>query len=118
MDMYGINKKGFRKRKIPFNNGDNLVSMKSNDMTKHVLNRIHYFENLQKQIDAHTTKAESIALRKTWLDKQKKINYTNEYDRIRSQIAQNVVKGLSTNLLEQRQQTLKNLGAQSLNGIH
>ena len=80
MDIYGINKKGLRK-KIPFNNGDNLVSMKSNDMTKHVLNRIHYFENLQKQIDAHATKAESIALRKTWLDKQKKsITLTNTID--------------------------------------
>ena len=88
------------------------------DMTKHVTNRIHYFEQLQKQIDAHSTKAESIALRKAWLDKQKKINYTNEYDRIRSQIASNVVKGMSTSLLEQRQQTLKNLGAQSLDGIH
>ena len=55
--------------------------MKSNDMTKHVLNRIHYFENLQKQIDAHATKAESIALRKTWLDKQKKsITLTNTID--------------------------------------
>ena len=74
--MYGINKSGLRKRKIPFNNGDNLVSMKSNDMTKHVLNRIHYFENLQKQIDAHATKAESIRLRKEWLDKQKKKSIT------------------------------------------
>ena len=116
--MYGLSKSGLRKKKIPFNNGDNLVSMKNHDMTKHVLNRIHYFENLQKQIDAHHTKASSIVLRKTWLDNQKKINYTNEYDRIRSQIASNVVKGLSTNLLEQRQKTLKELGAQSLNGIN
>ena len=118
MDIYGINKKGLRKKKIPFNNGDNLVSMKHHDISKHVSNRIHYFEQLQKVIDAHSTKAESISLRKNWLDKQKKINYTNEYDRIRSQIASNVVKGMSTSLLEQRQQTLKNLGAQSLNGIH
>ena len=41
MDMYGINKKGLRKRKIPFNNGDNLVSMKNHDMTRHVTNRMH-----------------------------------------------------------------------------
>ena len=70
--MYGINKQGLRKRKIPFNNGDNLVSMKNHDMTRHVTNRLHYFTNLQKQVDAHATKAESIALRKMWLDKQKK----------------------------------------------
>ena len=116
--MYGLSKSGLRKKKVPFNNGDNLVSMKNHDMTRHVTNRLHYFTNLQKQIDAHSTKAESIALRKAWLDKQKKINYTNEYDRIRSQIASNVVKGMSTSLLEQRQKTLKELGAQSLNGIH
>ena len=116
--MYGLSKSGLRKKKVPFNNGDNLVSMKNHDMTRHVTNRLHYFTNLQKQIDAHATKAESIALRKAWLDKQKKINYTNEYDRVRGQIANNVVKGMSTSLLEQRQQTLKNLGAQSLDGIH
>ena len=91
------------------------------DMTKHVTNRIHYFEQLQKQIDAHSTKAESIALRKTWLEKQKKINYTNEYDRIRSQIAQNQMTGrhgMSEPHLKQKMQNLINLGAQSLNGIH
>ena len=91
------------------------------DMTKHVTNRIHYFEQLQKQIDAHSTKAESIALRKTWLEKQKKINYINEYDRIRSQIAQNQMTGrhgMSEPHLKQKMQTLLNLGAQSLNGIH
>ena len=91
------------------------------DMTKHVTNRIHYFEQLQKQIDAHSTKAESIALRKTWLEKQKKINYINEYDRIRSQIAQNQMTGrhgMSEPYLKQKMQTLLNLGAQSLNGIH
>ena len=118
MDIYGINRKGLRKRKVPFNNGNNLVSMKSNDMTKHVLNRIHYFENLQKQIDAHHTKASSIVLRKTWLDNQKKINYTNEYDRLRSQVAQNVVKGASVDTLLERQNVLKRLGVQSLDGIH
>ena len=115
--MYGLSKSGLRKKKVPFNNGDNLVSMKNHDMTRHVTNRLHYFTNLQKQIDAHSTKAESIALRKAWLDKQKKINYTNEYDRIRSQIAQNVIKGASVDSLQQRQNVLRNLGAQSLNGI-
>ena len=116
--MYGLNKSGLRKRKVPFNNGDNLVSMKNHDMTRHVTNRLHYFTNLQKQIDAHVTKAESITLRKTWLDKQKKLNYINEYDRIRGQIANNVVRGMSTSLLEQRQNTLKDLCAQSLDCIH
>ena len=119
--MYGLNKSGLRKKKVPFNNGDNLVSMKNHDMTRHVTNRLHYFEQLQKQIDAHSTKAESISLRKNWLDKQKKINYTNEYDRLRSTIAQNQMTGrhgVSEPHLKQKMQNLINLGAQSLNGIH
>ena len=116
--MFVPNKKGLRKRKIPFNSDDKMVSMKTNDMTKHVLNRIHYFENLQKQIDAHHTKASSITLRKAWLDNQNKINYTNEYDRIRSQISQNVVTGASIESLQNRQNVLRSLGAQSINGIH
>ena len=79
--MYGLNKSGLRKKKVPFNNGDNLVSMKHHDISKHVSNRIHYFEQLQKVIDAHSTKAESISLRKNWLDKQKKsITLTNTID--------------------------------------
>jgi hypothetical protein len=120
----------FRKRKIPFDNNpanhdniekmkhDDIVKTKHNDMEKHVTNSIHYFENLQKQLDAHATKASHIALRKSWLDNQKKINYTNEYDRIRSQIAHNVVKGHSIQSLNKRHTDLLNLGAQSINGIN
>ena len=68
--MYAVNQNGLRKKKAP--HGQQLPSMKNHDMTRHVTNRLHYFEQLQKQIDAHSTKAESIALRKTWLDKHKK----------------------------------------------
>ena len=118
--MYNTSK--LRKRKIPFDNNpashDNLVKTKHNDMTKHVMDRVHYFTNLQKQLDAHATKASHIALRKSWLDQQKKINYTNEYDRIRSQIAHNVVKHQSLDTLNNRKRELLNLGAQSINGIN
>ena len=118
--MYNTAK--FRKRKIPFDNTptnhDNLVKKKHEDMQRHVMNRIHYFENLQKQIDAHATKASHIALRKSWLDQQKKINYTNEYDRIRSQIAHNIVKGKSIDTLNEKKRQLEALGAQSINGIN
>ena len=118
--MYNTAK--FRKRKIPFDNTpanhDNLVKKKHNDMQKQVMSRVHYFDNLQKQLDAHATKASHIALRKSWLDQQKKINYTNEYDRIRSQIAHNTVKGKSIDTLNEKKRQLEALGAQSLNGIN
>ena len=58
-----------------------IVGSKHHDISKHISNRIHYFEQLQKVIDAHSTKAESISLRKNWLDKQKKsITLTNTID--------------------------------------
>ena len=83
-NMYGLSKSGLRKKKAP--HGQQLPSMKNHDIvgskhhdiSKHVSNRIHYFEQLQKQIDAHSTKAESISLRKAWVDKQNKsITLTN-----------------------------------------
>ena len=42
-------------------------------MQRHITNKLHYFKNLQKQLDAHATKAASIRLRKEWLEKQKKL---------------------------------------------
>ena len=51
------------------------------------------------------------------MEKQKKINYQNEYDRIRSEIAHSTVKGLSTTTLKNRQKVLEGLGAQALNSI-
>ena len=83
----------------------------SKDMQRHITNKLHYFKNLQKQLDAHATKVASIRLRKEWLEKQKKMNYQNEYDRIRSLIDQNTVKGKSVASLEKRKTDLEKLGA-------
>ena len=48
-------------------------ALQQNNIDKHITNRLHYFKNLQKQLDAQATKASSIALRKQWLNKQKKL---------------------------------------------
>ena len=48
-------------------------ALQQNNIDKHITNRLHYFKNLQKQLDAQATKASSINLRKQWLDKQKKL---------------------------------------------
>ena len=56
-------------------------ALQQNNIDKHITNRLHYFKNLQKQLDAQATKASSINLRKQWLDKQKKsITLTNTID--------------------------------------
>ena len=86
-------------------------------MQRHITNKLHYFKNLQKQLDAHATKVASIRLRKEWLEKQKKINYQNEYDRILGMISQNTVKGKSLASLEKRKKELEMLGSKAVEGI-
>ena len=86
-------------------------------MQRHITNKLHYFKNLQKQLDAHATKVASIRLRKEWLEKQKKTNYQNEYDRIRGMISENVVKGKSIASLDKRKTDLEKLGALAVGSI-
>ena len=98
MTMYGVSKrKSFGYDSRPF-------ALQQNDIEKHITNRLHYFKNVQKQLDAQATKASSIALRKQWLEKQKKMNYQNEYDRIRGEIARQTVfrGGTSLSSLKER----------------
>ena len=85
---------------------------------QHMINRkLHYYKQLQKQIDAHQTKASSIEIRKKWLEKQKLNNYINEYDRIRGIIAQNERKGVSVEHLKKKAGDLEKLGAKAIDGI-
>ena len=92
-------------------------AFQQSNIDKHIANKLHYFKNVQRQLDAHATKAASIQLRKDWMEKQKKVNYQNEYDRIRSEIAHSTVRGLSTTTLEKRKSDLEKLGAQAVNRI-
>ena len=47
-------------------------ALQQSNIDKHVANKLHYFKNVQKKLDAQATKAASIALRKNWMEKQKK----------------------------------------------
>ena len=87
------------------------------DLQKRIANKLHYYKQLQKQIDAQQTKASSIKLRKDWLERQKLANYQNEYDRIRGIIEHNRVKGISIENLEKRRDDLAKLGAKAIDGI-
>ena len=111
--MYGVSKrKSFGYDSRPF-------ALQQNDIQKHITNRLHYFKNVQKQLDAQATKASSIALRKQWLEKQKKMNYENEYNRIRGEIARQTVfrGGTSLSSLKERKKTLEDLGAVAIDRI-
>ena len=109
MTMYAINKSGLKPR-TPTNNS---FTVSQNDIEKQITNRLHYYKTLKDKLDTHATKASSIALRKRWLEKQKKMNYQNEYDRVRSEIARQTVfrGGTSLSSLEKRKSDLEKLGA-------
>ena len=83
--------------------------VKSNDVDKHIASKIKYFENLKKQLDFQSTKASSIALRTKWLQKQKQMNYNNEYDRIRGIMEQNNVKEATVENLKRRRKEIENM---------
>ena len=83
--------------------------VKSNDVDKHIASKIKYFENLKKQLDFHSTKTSSIALRTEWLKKQKQMNYNNEYDRIRGIMEQNNVKEATVENLKRRRKEIENM---------
>ena len=110
--MYGV-----KSRSAMIKHDERPFALQQSNIDKHIKNKLDYFRNVQRQLDAHATKAASIALRKNWMEKQKKINYQNECDRIRGEIAHSTVKGLSTTTLKNRQKVLEELGAQALNGI-
>ena len=108
---------GLSKTKSTSGHDSRPFALQQNNIDKHITNRLHYFKNLQKQLDAQATKASSIALRKQWLNKQKKVNYQSEYDRIRNEIEHNNVKGLSIESLKKRKDDLAKLGAKVIDGI-
>ena len=110
--MYGV-----KSRSAMIRHDEKPFALQQSNIDKHIKNKLNYFRNVQRQLDAQATKAASIQLRKDWMQKQKKINYQNEYDRIRGEIAHSTVKGLSTTTLKNRQKVLEGLGAQAISGI-
>ena len=62
------------------------------------------------EISRHREKqAESIKLRKQWLDRQKIVNYKNEYERLMGAMTKGVVKETSNKYIQQRMGSLKDL---------
>ena len=76
---------------------------------KQMKRNLKYFENLQKVLEAHETKAKSIHFRKHLLQRQKVSNYQNEKERIMGEIAQAEQRGLVSARLKQRKAQLNRL---------
>ena len=99
---------------------DSAEIFRKHHLQRQVNNRPHYWKRLQSHMDMQATRAQHLLLRKKFLDKQKAMNYQNEYDRIRGILGQNVVRdsirmprliGAQRYELLKRQDELKDLGA-------
>ena len=84
---------------------------------KYTKTRLDHYERLQKQLDAHETRKSLVEFRKNVLDKQKKMNYQNEYDRIRGLLSQTIIPRQTREYLETRKKNLAELGARAISGI-
>jgi len=77
---------------------------------------LHYYKRLKALREAQDSKVESVHLRKSWLDTQKRTNYQNEYDRLRNSISHTTSRS-SRSYIEDRMKQLVKLGAMAIDGI-
>ena len=80
--------------------------MNIDSATANLLSSMKHQRNILK---ARETKVSLIALRNNWKRQQNKLNYQNEYDRIRGLLEESVLKGKSVPHLENRVKTLQNM---------
>ena len=93
--------------------------------SKNNTKRLDYYKRLQAVLDANATKRQSLLMRKNMLDHQRKMNYHNEYDRLKGELGQHVLNrerggvgvkhyriwGAHRKELEDRVKELEGLGA-------
>ena len=91
-----------------------MIKKNDRQLEDAVRNRLTMFKREKKLMEAHETKAKSILFRKNLLDAQKKINYQNEYERLRGNLAHTVVPIQTRETLTKRIEDLVKLGAKAL----
>ena len=93
--------------------------------SKNNTKRLDYYTRLQAVLDANATRRQSLLMRKSMLDHQRKMNYHNEYDRLRGELGQHILRrerggvgvkhykiwGQQRKELEDRVKELEGLGA-------
>ena len=81
-----------------------------NRFSKH----LKYYEDIQRKLDAYDTKKRLMLHRKDILEKQNRINYQNEYNRLVGALRVNGHNGTTIARLEDRKRRLVELGAQAV----
>jgi hypothetical protein len=79
----------------------------------------HYFKHLKDTLEAHKLKEQSIVMRNQIKERQNRLNYTNELERIRGVLSQTnpQLRDESIELLKKRKTALENLGAKAVEGL-
>ena len=92
-----------------------MIKKKGKHIEDQVRNRLGYWNMVKKTMEAHETKAKSILFRKNLIDITNRINYQNEYERLRGNLAHTVIPDVYTReLLTKRIDQLVKLGAKAL----
>lgn len=78
-----------------------------NEAEQAIKNNIHYWKHVKDKQIALESKSKSATFRRNLLESQKRINYQNEYDRLRAELAQTILPQ-SKRVIEARLEQLKN----------
>ena len=62
-----------------------------NESAQAIKNNLHYWKLVKEKQEAHETKVKSAIFRRNLLESQKRINYQNEYDRLRAELARTIL---------------------------
>ena len=62
-----------------------------NESEQAIKNNLHYWKLVKEKQEAHETKVKSAIFRRNLLESQKRINYQNEYDRLRAELARTIL---------------------------
>jgi hypothetical protein len=113
---HGIDHEGLQQRK----NYETIQNMMQGARALSAIQQMpHYFKNVRDELEAKKTKAQSVAVRKKMLDDQKKLNYTQELDRIRGILSciEPSLRNESIDNLRRREEQLKTMGAKIIDEI-
>ena len=81
-------------------------------LEKQIKKSLHYYKIVKDTMEAHETKAKSSHFRKNLLERQKVTNYQNEIDRLRGELNQATLRGLTTASLNSRIEELEKITKQ------
>ena len=73
-----------------------------------------YWRRVKNELEAHNTKAASIAMRKNILDAQKRADYQREFENIRGILSHSSLPYETVKRLRERKEKLRELGAKAV----